>query len=219
MRFSASALGAVAFCASSLAFTSPAAAQLVPSGPIVTIDENMNGTVTAPGTATITLTAAFGTDPGPGGRASILSYTAPAGYIPVVGDVVLQDLVNDRLVTSDVIRFNPVAAAAGVPARVFFYSGIEDNLDNIGDAGLPTAFYDNRVVLREVGLEGIGDGAVYTPTANQPGFIPGLVVTYRFISDSAVPEPASWAMMILGLGGLGVVMKRTRSKRALPQIA
>jgi hypothetical protein len=37
--------------------------------------------------------------------------------------------------------------------------------------------------------------------------------------NPAVPEPASWALMLLGFGGIGMAMRRRRSKSALMQIA
>lgn len=37
----------------------------------------------------------------------------------------------------------------------------------------------------------------------------GVTAVPRFI-DSTVPEPASWAMMILGFGGVGALMRRRR---------
>lgn len=40
-----------------------------------------------------------------------------------------------------------------------------------------------------------------------------------FATQSAVPEPATWALMLLGFGGMGVAMRRRRSQSALPQVA
>ena len=39
-----------------------------------------------------------------------------------------------------------------------------------------------------------------------------------FVDAPAVPEPATWAMMLLGFGGIGFVMRRKRAL-PLPQIA
>jgi len=38
-------------------------------------------------------------------------------------------------------------------------------------------------------------------------------------SVAAVPEPATWALMLLGFGGMGVAMRRQRRASALPQVA
>lgn len=38
-------------------------------------------------------------------------------------------------------------------------------------------------------------------------------------SPGAVPEPATWAMMLLGFGGIGMAMRRRRSTRELMQVA
>jgi subtilisin-like proprotein convertase family protein len=37
--------------------------------------------------------------------------------------------------------------------------------------------------------------------------------------QGAVPEPATWAMMLLGFAGIGVAMRRRRSSEHLPQLA
>jgi hypothetical protein len=41
-----------------------------------------------------------------------------------------------------------------------------------------------------------------------------------FATDRAVPEPATWAMMLLGFGGIGMAMRRSRRRNpALMQVA
>jgi hypothetical protein len=35
----------------------------------------------------------------------------------------------------------------------------------------------------------------------------------------SVPEPATWAMMLIGFGGIGMTMRRRRSSMALAQVA
>ena len=42
------------------------------------------------------------------------------------------------------------------------------------------------------------------------------IVTLNF---GAVPEPGTWAMMLLGFGGIGITMRRRRGSNALTQIA
>ncbi|MEO6581327.1 MAG: PEPxxWA-CTERM sorting domain-containing protein, partial [Sphingomicrobium sp.] len=37
--------------------------------------------------------------------------------------------------------------------------------------------------------------------------------------DGAVPEPATWAMMLLGFGAIGMSMRRRRRSQNLPQVA
>ena len=48
----------------------------------------------------------------------------------------------------------------------------------------------------------------------------GISNAYIFSSAPGVPEPATWAMMLLGFGGIGMAMRRRRSKEnGLLQIA
>jgi len=39
------------------------------------------------------------------------------------------------------------------------------------------------------------------------------------INAPAVPEPATWAMMILGFGGIGMAMRRARRHPMIKQLA
>jgi hypothetical protein len=101
--------------------------------------------------------------------------------------------------SSDLIRFNPASQVAQYPASLLFYSDNSDGADGPADTGFPASPYTNVLSIAEVGPEG-ANGASYTPTDGQPGFIAGYSVTYQFISDSDVPEPSSVLLLVSGLG-------------------
>ena len=44
-------------------------------------------------------------------------------------------------------------------------------------------------------------------------------IDYALLSPIAVPEPATWAMMIIGFGGVGALMRRNRRDRGLTAFA
>ena len=50
-------------------------------------------------------------------------------------------------------------------------------------------------------------------------FTSSLVTARSSAAVAAVPEPATWAMMLLGFGGIGVAMRRRRKAVAYPQFA
>jgi hypothetical protein len=163
----------------------------------ITANENCSGTLNS-FAGLQSLPCTFGTDPGPGGLASVMTYGMrnPPGLVG--GDVILQE--GD--IRSDLIRFDPTVGNGSF----FFYSDLDGGADTAGDFGLPTAFNTNVVRINEVSL-GTGDfGAIYTPVAGQPGFVAGasVPVSYTFISDS-VPEPATW---VLGLAGASLIAIR-----------
>jgi PEP-CTERM motif-containing protein len=176
----------------------------VQADPLITVDELGHGTILSGGVP-FAMPFALQSDPGPGGLASVLTYDLLNPPSLVAGDVLLQDGAGGPIL--DVIRFNPAGtsplAAAIYPASLLFYSDNLEGFDSLGDtASPPGAFYTNTVTILEVGAEG-DNGAFYTPTANQPGFVSGFAVQYHFISDgTAVPEPGSWTLMTAGLGAL-----------------
>lgn len=188
---------------------------LGPTGNIViTVDENGHGTINGFG-GTSPLAFALQADPGPGGLGSVLTYDLqnPPGL--TAGDLLIDEGVGGVL--GDVVRFNPnESGAGGGVGTLVFYSSNVGGIDSLADTpSPPTAFYANALNLAE--LNGSVD---YTPTAGQPGFVTGAgaPVEYILISD-AVPEPAIWAMMILGLGGLGLALRSSRRPRRLAATA
>jgi hypothetical protein len=178
----------------------------VQANPIITVDELGHGTILFAGAPPSTMPFALQADPGPGGLASVLTYNLLGPPALVAGDVLLQDGAGGPIL--DVIRFNPAGTGSvGYPASLLFYSDNVDGFDALGDTSSPPgSFYTNTVTILEVGPEG-NNGASYTPTANQPGFVPGFTVQYNFISD-AVPEPGSWTLMLAGLGALSYWIRR-----------
>ena len=67
-----------------------------------------------------------------------------------------------------------------------------------------------------------GDGGTFSIALNDAIFAtPGsasISGTFTLLTP-AVPEPATWAMMLLGFAGVGFAMRRARARPALAQIA
>ena len=168
---------------------------------LITIDENGNGTFQLSTATAISLPGVMQADTGPGGLASALTYNLQGPPALVAGDVFMSEPGVDAL--SDIIRFNPAGTGTpDYPASLVFYSDNSDGVTALADTGFPTSFYTNTVTIPEVGSEG-ATGAVYTPNSDQPGFVPGFLVTYDITSDSStVPEPASISLIALAGGAL-----------------
>jgi hypothetical protein len=195
--------------------TSAIAVAIAPPPIVITIDENGHGSAVINGAAAVPLTFALLADPGPGGLSSVLTYTLPLGLTLVPGDLALTDADFNNL-PGDIIRFNQTFGEVPIPGTISFYSDNVGGADDLADTiSPPQSFYTNFFSIAEVGPEG-NNGAFYTPTANQPGFITGFAATYHFISDApGVPEPSTWAMMLAGFGAIGVALRRRRKSLAL----
>ena len=151
-------------------------------------------------------------DPSGGLPGPVLVYTVP---LPLVtGDVVLTEPGNPSTggQNSDVVRFwNPTGINL---TQIIFYSDFSatDPADSPADTGLPPQLL-NPVIIPEIGPEG-NNGAVYTPPPGGPGSFPGALIQYNIVSDSAVPEPGTFALAGLGGGLLLLALKRRHPARA-----
>jgi hypothetical protein len=59
-------------------------------------------------------------------------------------------------------------------------------------------------------------GAAFTPTSDRDdGFKIASITVNATPTTPAVPEPATWAMMLIGFGTLGSAMRRSRRRQAL----
>jgi len=182
------------------------------NNPLITVDENGKGTINFGG-GPIPLPGVIAADPGPGGLAGALTYNLLGPPALVAGDLLIQETVGAVVILSDWVRFNPAGTGGNpvYPASLVFYSERGDEpIPDLADTGFPTAQYTNVLSVLEVGPEG-NNGFLYTPTANQPGFVPGFGVTYNIKSD-VVPEPASASLFVIG-GGMLLAGWRLRKRR------
>jgi hypothetical protein len=72
----------------------------------------------------------------------------------------------------------------------------------------PVAYHFASIKL--LGFDNV-DSVTFGPLSNQ-AYLGLDNIRYGVGSDMAVPEPATWAMMLLGFGGLGAALRRNRRR-------
>src|SRR6059058_766533 len=79
------------------------------SNPLITVDENGNGSLVFPGAMPVTTTGTLAPDPGPGGKSAALTYNllGPPGL--VAGDLIVLEA---GMIVGDIIRFNPAGTGS-----------------------------------------------------------------------------------------------------------
>lgn len=190
-------------------------AQSAPRNLLASFDEAGN----TPG-SDINLTSGIAADTGPGGHAVTFAYFLPASFSNMVeGDVYILDGIPPPGAPtdfSDQLRF-----IGGVHPMILVYSDAPpfEFTSDMPESLWPTGTWDpfTTVSLVEDYLGwgwGSARGVLYTPNQAQPGYLSGVNMTYRFISG-AVPEPATWAMMLLGFGAVGGALRSASRRQKL----
>lgn len=133
---------------------------------------------------------------------SQLIVSPPAGY-----DAIVINVAGQNVSLPGTINFNN---GAGLGANVIwnFYEATNVNF------GSKTWYGSVLAPNAHLQMSNFIEGSVVARSLNQNGAIrmgglgaPGLVVDQM---RAAVPEPATWAMMILGFGAVGAVLRRRR---------
>jgi hypothetical protein len=137
---------------------------------------------------------------------NVLIYNLP--FAGTAGDVAIQDPAQPGNPILDVLRFD----GAG---HVIVYSDSINGYDVPGDTpGPPDPFSANLLFVKEQGVEEVYSWADYSPVAGQPGWDPVLAPNYHFLSDGTIPEPGAAALLVSGLGLLGLTqLRRWRASR------
>ena len=130
----------------------------------------------------------------------------------VDGNLTFLEILLDPSGTFSEIEFNLNAIADGTATLSFF--GVGNNLLNPGN----TVF--------DIDASGQNFFAAFNETISRV-----TISSTAQLSDvrqirigglaavTAVPEPSTWALMLLGFGGMGVAMRRTRRQTMLQQMA
>jgi PEP-CTERM motif len=169
-----------------------------------------------PATATTTVTTGFNFDSTVGGYTIGGFLNNPVGLNPVVAAM---DLNNTYFYFTGSAFLN-----AGNNSFVVSHDdGLQLNIDGIGlvvDSPLPTSPVDTpfNVFAPSAGVYNfqLSYGEVLGPPAKLVVGINGINLT----GVDPVPEPATWAMMLIGFGGIGMTMRaRRRRDLTISQIA
>ena len=169
--------------AAALALAPAAQAQSVNPAPATTVMTNVD--VGANGTFTIGFSDANLTNP----FTETLSFnTTAAGLLSIIASTVATSAENDTDFTRVFLTGTGITGAIEIPAT----AGSSDQLESRGLAGI-----------------NVGVGTFTLTLTGTPGTQNGSFGgTVSFVPTSAIPEPATWAFMLIGFGAVGYSMRK-----------
>jgi hypothetical protein len=145
--------------------------------------------------------SAFGFANAPGGQAAFIQYYAGAPAAPGSISLDIGALTAGQTYEVTVLDAGrPYGGASGFTAS---YGGTSYSLSPAS----VTAFGDNSFSF----VAGASNQLVFTQNYSAIGDVTTAIDS---VSVTAVPEPAAWALMIVGLGGLGLALRSHRRQVA-----
>jgi hypothetical protein len=179
------------------------------------------------------------------GAMSAMAMAAPAAAAVPVSDGSCTSPTNDTIpqaeactgyYTGNIFNNNSDNQTAITNALAGFGITYTGNIaDYLGFSGLGgqtdlSSLFGNLTGVQVFGIHygggaGGGESAFYQiDFGGPPGHpltltLPASSNVYLFTSPQAVPEPATWAMMLIGFGGIGMAMRRRRPSKQLMHVA
>jgi hypothetical protein len=109
------------------------------------------------------------------------------------------------------------------PGNYFVLSGVSGTINNVSTTfdlgfGSPSYFFNFGLLNNVIGIGFVSTGtSLFTGAESAPTFklgtftlTPNTPGPNYTLSITAVPEPASWAMLLAGFGALGMMVRRRR---------
>ncbi|MEO7411612.1 MAG: FxDxF family PEP-CTERM protein [Sphingomicrobium sp.] len=145
----------------------------------------------------------FSNDVGAGG-------TFTSGFSESVLTNPFTETLNFTTTTSGLLSIFVGSTATTAENDTDFTSVFLSGTGLVGNILIPQVLGDPTEIRSLAGL-GIGAGNFTLTVQGTPGTQNGSFGgSVAFVAQSAVPEPATWAMMLMGFGGIGVAMRRRR---------
>ncbi|URD60423.1 PEPxxWA-CTERM sorting domain-containing protein [Sphingomonas sp. KRR8] len=113
------------------------------------------------------------------------------------------------------------------------FTAAEFNLENGSPRSFIVTLIDTFDVATQITLTNANGSNIFNITGNSPGQVftsasfsttdgagfNDLKQLRLVLAPGAVPEPGTWALMLLGFGGMGMAMRRSRRQAMLQQMA